>query len=110
VRNDRQYWTMVGGGIALLAVHLVLGITVGEDYAIPASIIGLIGGVVVLRGPLGQALAGRLQNESADALPPEQVLGELDDLRSRVAELEERVDFSERLLARQRDSVDHPGA
>ncbi len=30
-------------------------------------------------------------------------LAELDDLKQRVAELEERVDFAERLLARQRE-------
>jgi hypothetical protein len=32
-------------------------------------------------------------------------LGELDDMSRRVAELEERVDFAERLLAQQRDAA-----
>lgn len=31
-------------------------------------------------------------------------LGELDELKQRLGELEERVDFAERLLARQRDA------
>ena len=31
-------------------------------------------------------------------------LAELDDVKQRVTELEERVDFAERLLARQRDA------
>jgi hypothetical protein len=48
-------------------------------------------------------------------MPPElpaEILGELDELRLRVGELEERVDFSERLLAQggQRDSVRGPDA
>ncbi len=32
-------------------------------------------------------------------------MGELDDMARRVAELEERVDFAERLLAQQRDAA-----
>jgi hypothetical protein len=37
-------------------------------------------------------------------------VGELEDLSRRVAELEERVDFAERLLARQRDAAALPKA
>jgi len=84
-----------------LAAHTVLGITVGDDYAIPATIVGAIAAAVVLRGPVGQALARRIQSQGdASELPPETVIAELDELRARVLELEERVDFSERLLAR----------
>jgi hypothetical protein len=109
VASDRRYWTVVGAGIAALVVHLVLGITIGEEYALPTTILGLIGGTIVLRGPVGQAFARRLHDEGGSALPPEQVLGELDDLRGRLAELEERVDFSERLLVRQREDVNQGG-
>lgn len=87
-----------------LAAHLVLGIVIGEDYALPTTIIGAIAAAVILRGPVGQALARRLQGHPEAELPPEQVLNELDELRTRVLELEERVDFSERLLARTRES------
>ena len=93
-------------GAALLAVHLVLGIVIGEDYALPATVIGSIAAAVVLRGPIGVALSRRIQSDPSAELPPETVLGELDDLRGRLLELEERVDFSERLLVRERESAD----
>lgn len=84
----------------LLVAHTVLGITVGEDYVVPATVVAGIAAAIVLRGPLGQAIARRIQSQGeASELPPETVIEELDELRARVLELEERVDFSERLLA-----------
>ncbi len=66
--------------------------------------------VLILRGPLGKAIARRLEGTSA----PEQLTGaglagiaeriaDLEQRDARVAELEERLDFAERLLA-QRDA------
>ncbi len=49
---------------------------------------------------------GRIAGRSAAATgerPNEQVIAEVDELRQRVAELEERQDFTERVLARQRE-------
>jgi hypothetical protein len=54
--------------------------------------------VRLFRSPLGEALARRL-GSSVDGAPPQ----ELDDLRGRVAELEERQDFAERMLLQQPD-------
>ena len=109
--RDRLNGTMMAAtviGLAVLAGHVALGITVGEDYAIPSTIIGAIAAAVVLRGPVGQALGRRIQNTEVSELPPEQVLNELDELRSRISELEERTDFAERLLARQREGDQLP--
>ncbi len=50
-----------------------------------------------LRGPIGQAIARRL---SGAAEPPAHD-EEITELRARVAELEERVDFTERVLLKQ---------
>jgi hypothetical protein len=66
-----------------------------------------IGSVLVLRGPLGKALGDRLAGRrGADAggreLDARQMREELDDVRGQLAELQERMDFAERLLARQR--------
>lgn len=68
----------------------------------------VIGGVMVFRGPVGQAIARRIQGRAGElelemitevhALR-EQVL----TLEQQVGELEERLDFSERLLARGRE-------
>lgn len=54
---------------------------------------------LTFKGPIGKAIATRLQAEALGA-DPDGTLQELDELRTRVAELEERQDFSERLLAR----------
>jgi len=69
----------------------------------------MIGASIVLRGPLGKALAERISGrhlaargqdpERADLLG--QAVADLDEMRHRLAELEERQDFAERLLARQ---------
>jgi hypothetical protein len=73
----------------------------------PASIpiwgITMVAAMVILRGPVGQAIAARLGGTVHDQqvtldVPPE-VYAELDELRARVLELEERQDFAERLLA-----------
>ena len=61
----------------------------------------------ILRGPVGQALAERLRGTA----PPTDadVLAETDGLKARVAELEERLDFAERLLARSEQADQLPG-
>lgn len=68
------------------------------------------GGVQILRGPVGQAL-GRWISGTSGAVDPG-VQEEVDQLRhtlagmeSHLAELEERLDFTERLLARQSESA-----
>lgn len=63
----------------------------------------ILGGVMVFRGPVGQALARRIQGRTGDT--EQALIGEIQALKDQlsimeqhVAELEERVDFSERLL------------
>jgi hypothetical protein len=70
----------------------------------------IIGTVVALRGPLGRAIAARIEGRKA---PDHETRLELEDLRARVAALEdgqshladlqERIDFAERLLAAERE-------
>ena len=75
------------------------------EALIPISLFISIAAVLIFRGPLGQALADRLAGRHARPTGAAEPLGgELDDLRRRLAELEERVDFSERLLTRGRDA------
>ncbi len=91
-------WLAVGGfgGYVLLALNL------GVAFAIPVGIVGAIATAIALRGPLGSAMVRRLDG-SHPGPPPEELYGELDDLRARVGELEERVDFTERLLTQARE-------
>jgi hypothetical protein len=67
---------------------------------------------VVLRGPIGKALAERIAGRRALSAAHDQeqaelldrALADLEEMRHRVAELEERQDFAERVLAAHRDS------
>src|SRR5438874_9891718 len=88
--------------VAIIAVTLVCGTT------------------VVLRGPMGKALAQWIRGWSktdeqwlamqaakhgvVGGGEVERLLGEVDELKRRLAEAEERLDFTERLLARDRDA------
>jgi hypothetical protein len=63
-------------------------------------------GVLIARGPLGRALARRIEGTRAESedlaarvAELEQRVAEAESDRQRMAELEERVDFAERLLA-----------
>ncbi len=65
------------------------------------------GAIGLLFGPIGQAVARRLGGRAdADEVQAEvdqvneRVTTEVEDLRARLAEVEERLDFAERLLAR----------
>jgi len=70
----------------------------------------IIGGVMVFRGPVGQALARRIQGRAGEL--EQEMITELQALREhvvaleqQVGDLEERLDFSERLLAQGRDAA-----
>lgn len=70
------------------------------------TVIFLVGSFVVLR-PLAAALARRIGGEvhaPRVTEPDEAVQSELQRLREDVDQLAERVDFTERLLAKQRDA------
>jgi hypothetical protein len=91
------------------------------EFAPAVGVIGLalvVGATVVLRGPMGRALAEWIRGWSktdeqwlavqaakhgAALGAPESLLAEVEDLRRRLSEVEERLDFTERLLAKSRD-------
>jgi hypothetical protein len=91
------------------------------EFAPAVGVIGLalvIGATVVLSGPVGRALAEWIRgwsktDEQWMAMKAgkhgvvlggetERLLAELDELKRRLAEAEERLDFTERLLAKER--------
>lgn len=73
--------------------------------------LGFIAGCTIVLLPLMRALARRIEGRHATSDPALQAeveqlrsrLGEVEHLQQRVAELEERVDFAERLLAQRRE-------
>src|SRR5437879_13289363 len=92
------------------------------EWAPAVGVIGLalvIGATLVLSGPVGKALAEWIRgwsktDEQWMAMKAakhgvvlggesERLLAEVDELRRRLSEVEERLDFTERLLARERD-------
>lgn len=100
----------IGLGAAGVAGALAWATSAIGAASIPIWIVTIIGGAIVMRGPLSKALATRIAGrESADTpdVPPE-LYAELDELRARLGEIEERVDFSERLLTKQNStSLEH---
>ena len=78
---------------------------------IPIIAVGGFFAWMISLSPLGKAMADRLRHGptppggSGDA---EQVREAVEELRREVAELAERVDFTERLLAKQREAVRLP--
>jgi S1-C subfamily serine protease len=98
----------VATGVTLTAVALAAGfaipaVALGLGFAIPVGIVAVVAAAVVFRGPLGHALARRLEGGTGQAVDQEAVLHALDEMRGRMAELEERVDFAERLLSQSRE-------
>ncbi len=88
----------------------------GLEVLIPISLFLSLAAVQILRGPVGKALAERIAGRGVGdrseaqggALRSEVAelrtrLEALEELGGRVQELEERLDFAERLLVRQRD-------
>ncbi len=61
--------------------------------------------------PVGKAFAERIRGRPQEAPPlqnQEEILQSLDDLRHQVAELAERVDFTERMLAKRPEATQLP--
>jgi hypothetical protein len=74
---------------------------------IPIVAVGGFFAWMISISPVGKAFGERIRH---GAVPPggaagsEEVLAAIEDLRREVAELAERVDFTERLLAKQREA------
>ena len=84
-----------------------------EDIIAIIAVFGTGMVAVIAFSPIGRAIGERLRGKHADALPAE----EIDDLRAQlqgmqeqISELAERQDFSERMLAQQRERAGLPPA
>jgi hypothetical protein len=64
--------------------------------------------VKIFTGPIGAAIADRIRGRAGSAEDPA-LAAEVDQLRGRLAEVEERLDFAERLLAKVREADQLPG-
>jgi hypothetical protein len=73
-----------------------------------AFIVLMFGLVKILTGPVSRGLADRIRGRPVAESDPA-LLAEVDQLRGRLAEVEERLDFAERLLAQSREVDQLPG-
>ncbi|HEX3235274.1 MAG TPA: hypothetical protein VHR41_13840 [Gemmatimonadales bacterium] len=81
-------------------------VDLGPGVAIPLIVLAL--GLLRLgKGPVGAALADRIRKRPVEH--DAELLGEIDQLKTRLAEVEERLDFAERLLARKETNDQLPG-
>jgi hypothetical protein len=77
-----------------------------NDLIVLVVIVTAVVVVKLLKGPLGHAMADRLRG----AAPPDPTLvDELETVKARLAEVEERLDFAERLLAKGEQAGRLPG-
>lgn len=74
---------------------------------LPMSILFMsLAAIFVLRGPLGRALGERIAGQrDANDREIQDLKGEVEELRHSLSEVQERLDFAERLLARQDERV-----
>jgi hypothetical protein len=71
------------------------------------AIILIFGGgaaAILAYSPVGKALSDRIRGGVPHGAPDPEVLNELEALRQDVTELQERLDFTERLLAQSREA------
>ncbi len=86
----------------------------GPEVLIPITFFVSTAAIFILRGPLGRAIADAISAHNRPPEPvaaPEQVehlAAELEEVKQRLAELEERQDFAERLLAQRRNPGELP--
>ena len=66
-----------------------------------------IGVAKIFSGPLGAAIAHRIRGGPAEG--ESELAGEVEHLRGRLADVEERLDFAERLLSQAREADQLPG-
>jgi hypothetical protein len=76
----------------------------GQDAV---AVVAISVGLVKILGPIAKAFADRIRGGEAGA--DAALAAEVDHLRGRLAEVEERLDFAERLLAQAREADQLPG-
>lgn len=71
-----------------------------------------VGSVLILRGPLGRAFADRIAGRhAASDVEIQRLRQDIEELRAELGGMQERLDFAERLLTRERERAQlSPGA
>lgn len=84
-----------------------------DGPTIPMSILFLCAAAVfIMRGPFGRAMAERISGRAragSDDHEVRELKGEVEELRTQLADVQERLDFAERVLARRDERARIPG-
>jgi hypothetical protein len=64
--------------------------------------------IAISFSPVGRAIADRIRGRGSEVGPDPAVYEELERIRGEMSELQERVDFTERLLAKSREQAQLP--
>jgi hypothetical protein len=88
------------------------------DFGEVVALMAVVAGFLIIAYPLVRAVADRIRPHGLEAgvkeelqLLREDLLSEMQQARREIADLGERMDFAERLLARQpRDALPKPGS
>lgn len=82
-------------------------------FLVPMTLFVSVAAILIFRGPLGKAIGERIAGRKVDGdvlAETEALHADMDELRHRLSEVEERLDFTERLLAQHKDRNALPGA
>ena len=78
--EENQLWVALTLMVVFGAVGFtIVAVNVGEDFAIPVGIVAFVAAAIVLRGPVGKALARRLEGKT-EPNDTESVLQALDEV------------------------------
>ena len=86
-------------GIGLFGALAAAAATLGP-IAVPIWAMALAMVAMIVRSPLGKAFADRIADRGVVDELPSELYEELEELLARMVELEERQDFTERVLAK----------
>jgi hypothetical protein len=81
-------------------------------FLVPMTLFVSMAAIFIFRGPLGKAIGERIAGGKIEGdvmAETEALQADVDELRHRLGEVEERLDFTERMLARQKDTKALPG-
>jgi len=105
--NFNPMFAVLAAGAILVMVSLSKATEVLGAASIPIWAMVIAGAVYLFRGPFGEAVLHAVaqadQDREVTGADPA-MLAELDDLRAQVGEMQERLDFTERLIAQQKES------
>ena len=85
----------------------------GLEPLIPVALFFSVASVIILKGAIGKAVADRIAGRAGQLKDSGEdtgsLLGELEDVRYRLSEVEERLDFTERVMSSRQRVEELPG-